>query len=77
MEPYQEDIDLLDSIPGIGRGHAEQLLAEIGIGMEISKQFPSAPHFMFVGGMVPGNNESAGKKSPEKPEKVIRNYEQH
>jgi hypothetical protein len=63
MQPYEEDIELLDSIPGIG--------------IDISNQFPSAPHLCSWAGMVPGNNESAGKKSPEKPEKVIKNYEQH
>lgn len=77
MQPYEEDIELLDSIPGIGRSHAEQLLAEIGIGMEISNQFPSASHLCSWAGMVPGNNESAGKKSPEKREKVIKNCDQH
>ncbi|MEW9674501.1 IS110 family transposase [Ammoniphilus sp. 3BR4] len=62
MQPYEEDIELLDSIPGIGRSHAEQLLAEIGLGKDISKQFPTAPHLCSWAGMVPGNNESAGKK---------------
>ena len=69
MKPYEEDIELLDSIPGIGKRHAEQLLAEIGIGLEISKQFPSAPHLCSWAGMVPGNNESAGKKKSEKTRK--------
>jgi transposase len=77
MQPYEEDIELLDSIPGIGRSHAEQLLAEIGIGMNISNQFPSAGHLCSWAGMVPGNNESAGKKSAEKQGKVIKNYDQH
>jgi transposase len=36
MQPYEEDIELLDSIPGIGRSHAEQLLAEIGLGKDIA-----------------------------------------
>jgi transposase len=69
MEPYQEDIELLDSIPGIGKGHAEQLLAEIGLGKDISKQFPSAAHLCSWAGMVPGNNESAGKKKSGKTRK--------
>jgi transposase len=62
MEPYKEDIELLDSIPGIGKSHAEQLLAEIGLGKDISNQFPTAAHLCSWAGMVPGNNESAGKK---------------
>lgn len=69
MQPYEEDIELLDSIPGIGRSHAEQLLAEIGLGKEISKQFPTAPHLCSWAGMVPGNKESAGKKKVRKNEK--------
>jgi transposase len=69
MQPYEEDIELLDSIPGIGRGHAEQLLAEIGLGKEISNQFPTAAHLCSWAGMVPGNNESAGKKKSGKTRK--------
>ncbi|WP_047155487.1 IS110 family transposase [Aneurinibacillus tyrosinisolvens] len=69
MQPYEEDIELLDSIPGIGRNHAEQLLAEIGLGKDISKQFPTAPHLCSWAGMVPGNNESAGKKKSGKTRK--------
>jgi transposase len=76
MQPYEEDIELLDTIPGIGRSHAEQLLAEIGLGKDIAKQFPKAAHLCSWAGMVPGNNESAGKKSPEKREKAIKSYEQ-
>jgi transposase len=77
MEPYKEDIELLDSIPGIGKSHAEQLLAEIGLGKDISNQFPTAAHLCSWAGMVPGNNESAGKKSPEGREKVIKSYVLH
>jgi transposase len=69
MQPYEEDIELLDSIPGIGRGHAEQLMAEIGLGKEISNQFPTAAHLCSWAGMVPGNNESAGKKKSGKTRK--------
>src|SRR3954468_3694989 len=77
MKPYEEDIELLDSIPGIGRSHAEQLLAEIGIGMDIAKQFPSAPHLCSWAGMVQVTIKVLEKRSPEKQEKVIKNYEQH
>jgi transposase len=69
MQPYEEDIELLDSIPGIGRSHAEQLLAEIGLGKDIASQFPTAPHLCSWAGMVPGNNESAGKKKSGKTRK--------
>lgn len=40
MSSYQDDIDRLDSIPGIARRMAEQMLAELGT--NIKDQFPSA-----------------------------------
>jgi transposase len=50
---------LLDEIPGIGRRSAERILAETGVDMG---QFRNADHFASWAGLVPGNNESAGKK---------------
>ena len=50
---------LLDEIPGIGRRSAERILAETGVVME---QFRNADHFASWAGLVPGCNESAGKK---------------
>ncbi|MFA1822999.1 IS110 family transposase [Virgibacillus oceani] len=64
MEDYQEDIDRLDSIPGIARRMAEQMLAELGT--DIKKQFPSAAQMCSWAGLVPGNNESAGKRKSSK-----------
>ena len=50
---------MLDEIPGIGRRTAERILAETGANME---QFPDAAHFTSWAGLVPGCNESAGKR---------------
>lgn len=50
---------LLDEIPGIGRRSAERILAETGVDMG---QFRNADHFASWAGLVPGCNESAGKK---------------
>jgi len=50
---------LLDEIPGIGRRSAERILAETGVEMG---QFRNADHFASWAGLVPGCNESAGKK---------------
>lgn len=59
MLPFEEDLELLDTIPGVGRRTAEQILAEIGTDMN---QFPSAAHMCSWAGLSPGNNESAGKR---------------
>ena len=50
---------MLDEIPGIGRRSAERIIAETGIAMA---QFYNADHFASWAGLVPGCNESAGKK---------------
>ena len=58
-EPCEECIELLDEIPGIAKRSAERILAETGVEM---KQFRNADHFASWAGLVPGCNESAGKK---------------
>ncbi|TQR28051.1 IS110 family transposase [Lysinibacillus sphaericus] len=60
LSTHQEDIERLDSIPGIATRMAEQILAEIGTNVE--KQFPSAAHLCSWAGLVLGHNESAGKR---------------
>jgi transposase len=59
MEPYASQVELLISIPGIDRMVAWHLLAELGIDLEA---FPDAAHCCSWAGMVPGENESAGKQ---------------
>ncbi len=59
MRPFEEDLELLDTIPGVGRRAAEEILAEIGTDMD---RFPSVAHLASWAGMSPGNNESAGKR---------------
>lgn len=56
----RQDIERLDSIPGIATRMAEQILAEIGT--DVANQFPSAAHLCSWAGLVPGHNESAGKR---------------
>ncbi len=58
MTPFEEDLELIDTISGVGRRTAEQILAEIGRDMD---QFPSAANLCPWAGLAPGNNESAGK----------------
>jgi transposase len=67
VSSYQEDIERLDSIPGIATRMAEQILSEVGT--DVKKQFPSAPHMCSWAGLVPGQNESAGKRKSSKTKK--------
>ncbi len=57
--PFEEAIQLLDTIPGVARATAEALVAEIGADMS---RFPSANHLAAWAGVAPGNHESAGKR---------------
>jgi transposase len=57
--PFEEAVELLDTIPGIARETAEIIIAEIGTDMS---RFPSANHLASWAGVAPGNNESAGKR---------------
>jgi transposase len=67
LDPFQQDLDRLDTIPGVARRTAEQILAEIGT--DIASRFPSAPHLCSWIGLVPGHNESAGKRKLSKTRK--------
>lgn len=57
--PWAEAVALLDTIPGVGRTAAEQIVAEIGTEMG---QFASAAHLASWAKVCPGNDESAGKR---------------
>lgn len=54
---HAEDLERLDTIPGVGQRVAEDLVAEIGLDMQ---RFPSAGHLASWARMCPGNDESAG-----------------
>jgi len=66
LRPFDEVLDNLDAIPGVGRRTAETLLAEIGTDM---RRFPSAGHLASWAGMCPGHDESAGKRRSGKTRK--------
>jgi transposase len=66
MAPFAEDLKLLDTIPGVGKRTAEQILAEIGTDMS---RFLTPGHLCSWAGMTPGHDESAGKKRSAKTRK--------
>jgi len=59
LSPYENVLELLKEIPGLSHKTVEDLIAEIGLDMEV---FPSEKHLASWVGVSPGNNESAGKK---------------
>jgi transposase len=59
MVEHEEELKLLDTIEGVGRRGAENLLAEIGFEMN---QFPSSGDLSSWAGMCPGNHKSADKR---------------
>jgi transposase len=69
LAPAEDEIALLDTIPGVSRRAAEVLLAEIGRDMS---RFPSAKHLAPWAGICPGNYESAGKRKSGKTRKGSR-----
>jgi len=59
IEVYSTAAKVLETIPGIGKVSAQQIIAEIGHDMG---RFPTAAHLCNWAGICPGNNESAGKR---------------
>lgn len=59
LSPYENALEMLKKVPGISSKSAEDLVAEIGLDMNV---FPTENHLASWAGMSPGNNESAGKK---------------
>jgi len=66
LHPFEQEIRLLDTIPGINRQTAEELIAEIGTDMS---RFPDGHHLASWAGMCPGHNESGGKRKSGKTRK--------
>ncbi len=59
--PWAHEIELLQTIPGVGERVAQVIIAETGGDMS---QFPSAAHLAAWAGVAPGIHESAGKRTP-------------
>jgi transposase len=61
LGPFRAAVELLQTIPGVGRQVAEVIVAETGADMS---RFPSAAHLAAWAGVAPANYESAGKRRP-------------
>ena len=66
LAPFDEQVQLLCTIPGIGQRVAEVVIAEIGVDMG---RFPTAKHLASWAGLCPGHHESAGKRRSGKARK--------
>lgn len=58
LAPFEPLLELLETIPGVGRRLAEVLAAEVGFVLE---RFPSAGHLVSWAALCPGQEESGGK----------------
>jgi len=58
-EDYRLEIELLDTIPGVGKESAISIISETGVDMS---RFPDETHLSSWAGMSPGNCETGGKK---------------
>ncbi len=59
LSSYNNILELLKQVPGLDTKSIEDLVAEIGLDMNV---FPTEKHLASWAGVCPGNNESAGKK---------------
>src|SRR5207237_7548276 len=57
--PFAAAVERLQTVPGIDRRAAENIVAEVGADLE---PFASAAHLASGVGICPGNHESAGKR---------------
>jgi transposase len=59
--PWAHQVELLQTIPGVGPKVAQVIIAETGADMS---KFPSAAHLASWAGLAPAIYESAGKRTP-------------
>jgi transposase len=66
IRPFEREVGLLCTIPGVAQRTAEVILAEFGPDMS---RFPSHRHAASWAAICPGNDESAGKRRTGKTRK--------
>ena len=57
LHPYQDEVQRLAEVPGLGADSAQQIIAEVGV---TAATFPSGAQLSSWVGACPGDNESAG-----------------
>jgi transposase len=66
IAPFERQVELLDTIPGVDKRVAQSLIAEIGVDMS---RFGSPGRLASWAGLCPGQHESAGRSRSAKPRK--------
>jgi len=66
LRPFEPEVELLRTIPGVAQRTAEVILAELGPDMS---RFPTHRHAASWAAICPGNDESAGKRKSGKTRK--------
>jgi transposase len=74
LQSYQEEKEILLTIPGVKEHTVACIIAEIGTDMS---QFTTSRHLASWAGVSPGNNESAGKKKSGKSVQGNPHINQH
>ncbi|MBV8997401.1 MAG: IS110 family transposase [Pseudonocardiales bacterium] len=64
LRSHHSVLDLIMTIPGVGRRVAEVIIAEVGVDMDV---FPTAGHLASWAGICPGNNFPAANAEPGLP----------
>lgn len=59
LRPFEAQLQRLDTIPGVSRRGAQEIIAAIGVDMD---RFASHHHLASWAKLCPGTNESAGKR---------------
>ncbi len=62
LKPYQQQVKLACTVPGIKATSAASIPAETGMDMSPEGPFPDCHHLASWATVCPGNNESAGKR---------------
>ena len=69
LGPFEAPLQVLETIPGVGRKLAEALVAEVGFDMS---RFPTSGHLASWAGVCPGSNESGGRRKSGRTRKGNR-----